>query len=100
MRIRFQADADLDERIVRGLKRRQRAVDFRMAAESGLIGVPDPEVLRIAAELDRILVSHDDCALFRLSCDKTVVKPSLLQTCPTSFVDVSIRSSTSSSVTT
>src|ERR1035438_8965774 len=60
MRIRFQADADLDERIVRGLKRRQRAVDFRTAAESGLIGVPDPGVLRIAAELDRILVSHDE----------------------------------------
>jgi hypothetical protein len=35
-------------------------VDFRTAAESGLIGVPDPEVLRIAAELDRILVSHDE----------------------------------------
>ena len=34
-------------------------MDFRSAHDAKLEGVPDPEVLRIAAEQDRILVSHD-----------------------------------------
>jgi hypothetical protein len=57
MRIRFQADADLDGRILKGFKRRAPEIDFRAAA--GFIGVPDPDVLRIAAETGRILVSQD-----------------------------------------
>jgi predicted nuclease of predicted toxin-antitoxin system len=32
---------------------------FLSANESGLQGVPDPEVLAIAAEQNRILVTHD-----------------------------------------
>ncbi len=57
--LRFQADADLDEGIVSGCRRREPAIDFLTANDSNLEGVPDPEVLRIAAEQDRILVSHD-----------------------------------------
>ena len=34
-------------------------IDFRTAADSGLAGLDDPEVLRIAAGLGRILVSQD-----------------------------------------
>jgi len=59
MRIRFQADADLDGRVLKGLKRRAPEIDFRAAADAGFIGVPDPDVLRIAAESGRILVSQD-----------------------------------------
>lgn len=55
----FQADADFNHKIVLGLRRREPALDFRDAHEGGLIGVPDPSVLRIAAESGRILVSHD-----------------------------------------
>ena len=57
--IRFLADADLDEGIVSGCRRREPAMDFLSANHAKLEGVPDPEVLRIAAEQDRILVSHD-----------------------------------------
>ena len=60
MKVRFQADADLDVRIVRGLKRRLPSIDFPVAIEAGLVGLPDSEVLRIAAESNRILVSHDE----------------------------------------
>ena len=56
---RFQADADLNQKIVLGVRRREPAIDFRDAHEGGVTGVPDSEVLRIAAESGRILVSHD-----------------------------------------
>ena len=57
--IHFLADADLDEAIVSGCRRREPTMDFLSANDANLEGVPDPEVLRIAAEQDRILVSHD-----------------------------------------
>jgi len=59
MRVKFQADADLDGRILRGLRRAAPEIDIRTAAEAGLTGPKDPEVLRIAADSGRILVSQD-----------------------------------------
>ena len=59
MRPRFQADADFNQKIVAGLKRREPAVDFQDARLGGVIGLPDPEVLAKATEAGRILVSHD-----------------------------------------
>ena len=59
MRVRFQADADLDGRILRGLRRAVPEIDMRTAADSALPGLKDPEVLRIAADSGRILVSQD-----------------------------------------
>jgi hypothetical protein len=57
--IRFQADADLDFDIVLAVRRREQTVDFASAADSGLIGLGDPEVLEIAAQQGRILITHD-----------------------------------------
>jgi len=57
--IRFLADADLNEGIVAGCLRREPEMDFLSANEADLEGVPDPEVLALAASQDRILVSHD-----------------------------------------
>lgn len=59
MRIRFQAGADIDPDIRKGLLRREPPVDFRPAAGTIPDGTRDPEVLRIAAEDDRVLVSGD-----------------------------------------
>jgi predicted nuclease of predicted toxin-antitoxin system len=59
MRVKFQADADLDERVLRGLRRAMPEIDFRTATAAGLEGLPDPEVLRVAAEAGRVLVSQD-----------------------------------------
>ena len=59
MRVRFQADADLDARIIRGLKRQQPEIDIQTAAEAGLQGLADPDVLRVAGDSGRILVTHD-----------------------------------------
>jgi hypothetical protein len=56
---RFQADADFNQKIVRGVRRREPALDFQSAELGGIVGVPDTEVLVKAAGFGRILVSHD-----------------------------------------
>lgn len=44
MKIRFQADNDLDEDILRAVKRLQPAINFQRAPELGLhTGIPDPD---------------------------------------------------------
>lgn len=57
--IRFQADADLRQAIVTGTLRRQPKLDFRSANEAGFEGVKDHDVLAIAAQDGRVLVTHD-----------------------------------------
>jgi len=59
MKIKFQADADFNEDIVTGVLRRVPEIDFQTAAEAGLEGLPDENVLKIAAAEHRILISHD-----------------------------------------
>lgn len=59
MSIRFQADADLNPEIGLGLRRREPSIDFRAAAGIVADGTSDPEVLEIAAQADRVLVSRD-----------------------------------------
>ncbi len=56
---RFQADADFNHKIIRGLRRCDAAIDFQDALTGGIVGLPDTEVLAIAAAVGRILVSHD-----------------------------------------
>jgi predicted nuclease of predicted toxin-antitoxin system len=57
--VRYQADADLNQAIVTGVLRREPTIDFKTSFAAGLEGVKDPEVLAIAAQQGRILVSHD-----------------------------------------
>ena len=59
MKLRFQADADLNQIIVRAVLRREPTIDFQTAHDGKLAGVEDPEVLSRAAEAGRILVTHD-----------------------------------------
>ena len=59
MSIRFQADADLNPEVGRGLRRREPAIDFRAAVGIIADATPDSEVLRIAANDGRVLVSRD-----------------------------------------
>jgi hypothetical protein len=57
--VRFQADADLRQAIVTGVVRRQPNLDFQSANAAGLEGKKDPEVLAIAAQAGRGLVTHE-----------------------------------------
>lgn len=55
----FQADYDLNGDIVVGVRRREWSIDFQTAHAAGLEGLDDPTVLSIAAQANRILVTHD-----------------------------------------
>lgn len=59
MKIRFQADNDLNETIVRALLRIAPQIDIQTAPALGLHGIPDEQVLALAAEEGRLLVSCD-----------------------------------------
>lgn len=59
MKLRFLADADLNKVIVSGVLRREPSIDFLTAHHAGLHGMKDPQVLALAAQLERVLISHD-----------------------------------------
>lgn len=59
MKVRFQADADLNEDIVTGLIRREPAIDFQTASVARIRGLSDEQVLQLAAAQGRVVVSHD-----------------------------------------
>ena len=59
MKLRFQADADLDGRVFRGLRRAAPEIDIRSAADAGLAALDDIQVLRLAASDGRVLISQD-----------------------------------------
>ena len=59
MRPRFVADADFNHKIIVGLRRREPSVDFLSAHDGGMVGLPDPDVIGVAADAGRVLVSHD-----------------------------------------
>ena len=56
--VHFQADADLNQAIVTGTLHRQPNLSFQSAYTAGLEGKKDPEVLAIAAQDGRVLVTH------------------------------------------
>lgn len=57
--VRFQADADLKQAIVNGVLRRQPNIDFKSANLASLEGKTDQEVLAIASQAGRVLITHD-----------------------------------------
>lgn len=60
MKIKFQADNDLNGHILRALLRFKPEIDFQTALAIGLHrSVPDDQVLALAATAGRVLVSHD-----------------------------------------
>ena len=63
MRVRFQADADLNQIILLATVRQEPAIDFQTATEANLAGRNDREVLSIAAREGRVLISHDQSTM-------------------------------------
>jgi hypothetical protein len=58
-RIKLIADADFNEDLIRGMRRMEPSIDFLTASEGGTRGLPDRQVLELAAAARRVLVSHD-----------------------------------------
>lgn len=59
MKVRFQADADLNQIIVKATLRLEPSIDFQTAQAAGLAGLDDVSVLKLVAQQGRVLVSHD-----------------------------------------
>ena len=59
MRVRYQADADLNQIILLAAIRREPSMDFQTSVVGGLAHLDDPRVLAIAASQGRVLVTHD-----------------------------------------
>ena len=59
MKVRFQADADLNQIILRALIRHEPKVDFQTATQAVLAGLTDQDVLAMAMGEGRVLVTHD-----------------------------------------
>jgi len=59
MRASFLADANFDLVILSAVKRREPAFDFQTGQEAGLASLVDPDVLTVASQLGRVLLTHD-----------------------------------------
>lgn len=57
--LRFIADENFNNNIVRGLLRRQLELDIIRIQDVGLSGADDPTVLQWAAQEGRVLLTHD-----------------------------------------
>lgn len=57
--LRFAADENFNNNIVRGLLRRNPALDIIRVQDAGLSGTEDPEILEWAASEGRVLLTHD-----------------------------------------
>lgn len=63
MKISFQADNDLNQKIVAIVLRREPTIDFQTAAQANLHGLDDLTVLSLAAFENRLLISHDQSTM-------------------------------------
>ncbi len=59
MTVRFLVDEDLDSDIIEGLRSREPTIDILDSKEAGFRGAKDPILLELAAQQERILISHD-----------------------------------------
>jgi predicted nuclease of predicted toxin-antitoxin system len=57
--LRFAADENFNNDIVRGLLRRKPNLDIVRVQDVGLAGADDPTILEWAAREGRILLTHD-----------------------------------------
>jgi predicted nuclease of predicted toxin-antitoxin system len=57
--VRFLADEDLHAGIIDGLRSREPAIDILDVKTVGLRKTPDPVLLDLSTEQDRILITHD-----------------------------------------
>jgi hypothetical protein len=67
--LRFAADENFNNVILRGLRRRSPQLDVIRVQDAGLAGADDPTVLRWAAAENRVLLTHDVTTMTRHAYD-------------------------------
>ena len=70
--MKFLADENFDNNIIRGLLRRQTNIDIVRVQDVGLSGKDDPTVLEWAAQEQRILLTHDVATITRYAYERVV----------------------------
>ena len=59
MTVRFLADENLDTDIIQALRAREPAIDILDVKTAGLRGTGDSELLELAVQQDRVLITYD-----------------------------------------
>ena len=68
--LRFAADENFNNDIVRGVRRREPGVDIVRVQDAGLQSADDPTVLEWAAQSGRVLLTHDVATMTRYAYDR------------------------------
>lgn len=68
--LKFLADEDFNNRIVRGLRRRLRSLNIVRVQEVGLMERHDTEVLAWAAAEGRLILTHDVATMIDFAYDR------------------------------
>jgi hypothetical protein len=68
--IRFLADEDFNNDILRGLHRRDPSIDVVRVQDSDRRGADDATVLALAASQGRVLLTHDVSTLIRVALER------------------------------
>lgn len=66
----FLADENFNNDIVRGVRRRNPAIDIERVQDVGLSGADDPTVLEWVAAAGRVLLTHDVSTMTRHAYDR------------------------------
>jgi len=66
----FAADENFNNNIVRGLRRRNPAIDIVRIQDARLSAASDPEILEWAAQAGRVLLTHDVSTMTRYANER------------------------------
>ena len=70
MMIRFLADENFNNQIVRGILSQNSQIDIVRVQDVGLSGVDDPKVLAWAAQEGRIVLTHDVATMITFAYER------------------------------
>jgi hypothetical protein len=68
--LRLAADENFNNDVVRGVRRRNPAIDIVRIQDAGLSAADDPTILEWAAQNGRILLTHDVATMTRHAYDR------------------------------
>jgi hypothetical protein len=68
--LQFAADENFNNDIVRGVRRRNSAIDIVRVQDASLLSADDPSILEWAAQTGRVLLTHDVATMTRYAYDR------------------------------
>jgi hypothetical protein len=68
--IRLAVDENFNNDVLRGVRRRNSAIDIIRVQDVGLYSAVDPDVLEWAAQAGRVLLTHDVSTMTRYAYDR------------------------------